>query len=195
MSAFPLLIWDVDDVLNQLMGAWLKYWNHENNSNFVLKDIKENPPNKILGISREIYFNSLDEFRNTEAGKSVQEDSTVKNWFNNHGNKYNHMACTARPIETMPNQSWWIYQNYGQWIHTIHAAGTYRELETDYRTVSKADFISWIDQKVIFIDDSEENINAVSATGSDTILYPQPWNGANYSAKNFITILNSKLGI
>ena len=61
--------------------------------------------------------------------------------------------------------------------------------------VSKADFISWIDKKVIFIDDSEDNVKAVSETGSETILYPRPWNDADYSPENFISRLNSKLGI
>ena len=195
MSSTPIIVWDVDDVLSCLMESWLEHWNQENDSNVSLKDIKENPPHKILGISREMYFNSLDNFRNTEAGKNVQENSTMKNWFKNHGNKYNHIACTARPIETMPNQAWWIYHNYGCWIHTVHASGTFRKLKTDYRMVSKADFISWIDKKVIFIDDSEDNVKAVSATGSETILYPRPWNDADYSPENFITRLNSKLGI
>ena len=195
MSAFPILVWDVDDVLNLLMVSWLKHWNLMNDSNFSLLDIKENPPYEILGISKEMYFANLDDFRNSEAGINVEENSTVKNWFENHGNKFNHMACTARPIHTMPNQAWWIYHNYGRWIHTVHVAGTGRNNEMDYKKISKADFISWIDKKVIFIDDSEENINNVSTVGAETILYPQPWNIADYSAEDFIAKLNIKMGI
>ena len=105
------------------------------------------------------------------------------------------MACSARPIHTMPNQAWWIYHNYGQWIHTVHVAGTGRNKEMDYKNISKADFISWIDKEVLFIDDSEENVNAVSETGSETMLYPQPWNSSKHSEEEFIAKLNEKLGL
>jgi len=195
MSSTPIIIWDVDDVLNCLMEFWLNHWNQGNNSNISLKDIKENPPHEILGITKETYFTSLDEFRNSESGKYVLANSILMNWFEGHGNKFKHVACTARPIETMPNQAWWIYYNFGQWINTVHAAGAVRDSKIDYQTGLKADFISYIDTEVIFIDDNEENINAVSKIGTETILYPQPWNNSVYSEEEFIEELNNKLGI
>ena len=195
MSELPIIVWDVDDVLNRLMDSWLKSWNQKNDLNVALMNIKDNPPHEILKISKETYFNSLDDFRNSEAGINVEENSTVKNWFENHGSRFYHMACSARPIHTMPNQAWWIYHNYGQWIHTVHVAGTGRNKEMDYKNISKADFISWIDKEVLFIDDSEENVNAVSETGSETMLYPQPWNSSKHSEEEFIAKLNEKLGL
>ena len=195
MSSTPIIIWDVDDVLNCLMESWLNHWNQGNNSNIVLKDIKENPPHEILGTTKETYFTSLDEFRNSESGKYVLANSIVMNWFEGHGNKFNHAACAARPIETMPNQAWWIYYNYGQWIHTVHAAKTVRDLMDNHHPATKADFISWMNRDILFIDDSEENVNAVSEKGTDSVLYPQPWNGSNYSEEGFIEALNHKLGI
>ena len=177
------------------MESWLNHWNQRNNSNVILKDLKENPPHEILRISKETYFNSLDDFRNSKSGKYVLANSIITNWFNNHGNKFKHVACTARPIETMPNQAWWIYYNFGQWINTVHATGADRDNKGDYQTGSKADFISCFDSKVIFIDDSKENINSVSEIGTDTILYPQPWNTSAYSKEEFIEELNNKLGI
>ena len=195
MSSTPIIIWDVDDVLNCMMESWLNSWNQGNNSNIALKDIKENPPHEILGTTKEMYLTSLDEFRNSESGKYVLANSIVMNWFEGHGNKFKHVACTARPIETMPNQAWWIYYNFGQWINTVHAIGAVRDSKIDYQTGSKADFISYIDTEVIFIDDSEQNINAVSKIGAETILYPQPWNTSVYSEEEFIEELNNKLEI
>ena len=121
-----------------------------------------------------MYFNSLDEFRNSEAGKNLQPNDTIKSWFKIHGNKFNHLSCTPRPIDSMPNQAWWIYDNYCQWIHTVHAVGTNRDGDTNYQTEPKGDFISWINKEVVFVDDSEKNITAVSTTGAETILYHQP---------------------
>ena len=95
----------------------------------------------------------------------------------------------------MPNQAWWIYHNYGQWIHTVHAAKTSRNTMSNHHCVIKADFISWINKEVLFIDDSEENVNTVSETGVETMLYPQPWNNAKHSEEEFIAELNKKLGI
>ena len=89
MSELPIIVWDVDDVLNRLMDSWLKSWNQKNDLNVALMNIKDNPPHEILKISKETYFNSLDDFRNSEAGINVEENSIVKNWFENHGSRYN----------------------------------------------------------------------------------------------------------
>jgi hypothetical protein len=195
MSAPPIIVWDVDDVLNRLMFFWLGYWNEINNTDVSYSDVFQNPPHSILGISREDYFDSLDGFRNSESGKNVLENDIVKNWFENHGNRFSHVACTARPIETMPNQSRWVYHNYGNWIHTVHAASSRRYDNQNDHTITKVEFITWIKRPVLFIDDSEENIRSVSGTGVDTMLYPQPWNNADISEHEFMEDLNSRLRV
>lgn len=195
MPNTPIIIWDIDDVLNCLMVSWLNHWNQNHDSNINLIDIKKNPPHRVLGVTKDYYFNSLDEFRNSEDGKNVQENFSVKTWFEKNGDRFKHIACTARPIETMPNQAWWIFHNYGRWIKTVHAASPIRDIKKDFQISSKADFISWIGTDAIFIDDIEENINTVSKIGVDTILYPQPWNSSKHSEEEFITKLNEKLGL
>lgn len=195
MPDSPIIIWDVDDVLNRLMYSWLKHLNQEMGLKFKLNDINENPPHRILGITRDDYFISLDIFRNSEAGKQVQANNTLKNWFKKYGHRYNHMACTARPINTMPNQAWWVFHHFGRWIHTVHSSHTSRDMMKNRRKNTKAEFISVINKKVLFIDDLEENINDVSKTGADTILYPHPWNISTNSEQEFIEELNNKLNL
>ena len=195
MSEPSIIVWDADDVLNRLMFSWLDYWSEINNTDVSYSELSQNPPHSILGISREEYLDSLDNFRNSESGKNVLVNDTILRWFENHGNKFRHMVCTARPINTMPNQAWWIYYNYGQWIYTVHAAKTVRDLMDNHHAETKADFISWMNKEVLFIDDSEENVNAVSETGSETMLYPQPWNSSKHSEEEFIAKLNEKLGL
>lgn len=59
------IAWDVDDVLNNFMYDWLnKEWLTENPlSSVVFKNLTENPPKRILKISKNEYLNSLDKFR------------------------------------------------------------------------------------------------------------------------------------
>jgi len=193
MFSTPIIVWDVDDVLNCLMKSWLQYWSQESGLKIILNEIIKNPPQDILGITKEDYLNSLDTFRNSDLGKDLEVNHIIKKWFLHHGNKFNHIACTGRPIRTMPNQAWWLYKNYSQWIKTVHMTGADRDLES--RKISKADFISFINSDVVFIDDCENNINSVSKIGGITLLYPQPWNKANYTEVEFISKLNSLLGL
>ena len=195
MSYTPIIIWDVDDVLNCFMESWLKHWNSKNDEDVDFFEITKNPPNKILGVSDNAYFNSLDNFRNSDKGKTVKVNSSIKNWFLINGDKFNHIACTARPISTMANQSHWIYYHYGKWIRTIHASNAQRNDNKIDNGVTKAEFIKWIKKPILFIDDSEENINSVSKIGADTLLFPQPWNKVNLSIDDFLNKLNTKLNI
>jgi len=190
-----IIVWDVDDVLNCLMESWLDYWNKKNNSNVCYNEIKNNPPNKILGISKKLYLSNLDEFRNSEAGKNVKVNSIIKSWFKKNGNRFINIACTARPIHTMYNQSYWIYKNFGKWIHSICVADPARDTKANINYISKAEYISLISRPVLFIDDSEENINSVSESGADTLVYPQPWNKNDLTIEEFLNKLNSKLKI
>jgi hypothetical protein len=77
----------------------------------------------------------------------------------------------------------------------VHAAKTVRDLMDNHHPETKAEFISWMNKEVLFIDDSEENVNEVSETGSETMLYPQPWNSSKHSEEEFIAELNEKLGL
>lgn len=189
------IIWDVDDVLNRLMYCWLDDWKQSSRTNIQYKELTENPPHNLLNVSLQEYLSNLDKYRNSDYGKNVLVNKNILNWFNAYGNNYMHIACTARPVETMPNQAWWVFTYYGRWIHTVHMAKTGRDVIGNHHAVTKADFISWINKDVLFIDDSEENVSAVSETGVETMLYPQPWNGSAHSGQEFIEQLNNKLGI
>ncbi len=194
-----LILWDVDDVLNQLMREWLHFWQLKNKLDSKPVDVSqilENPPSRVLGIPLEQYLKSLDEFRNSSLGRRMTPHPEVLHWFQKFGPKFVHIALTARPSETMPNQAAWVYENFGRWIHSIVSVSPSR-LESAYQRhqifVSKASFIQWLDKPVILIDDSEDNIQEAKQHCLRTFLFPQPWNSSNQTTEDVLGELSQFL--
>lgn len=190
-----LIVWDVDDVLNRLMYCWLDNWNQNTGSNIHYEEIIENPPHKILDITKKDYLFSLDTYRNTKFGRNVSINKNVFQWFQSYGKNFMHIVCTARTVETMPNQSWWVFTYFGKWIHSIVMASSLRNNFAYGGVKTKAEYIAWLNKDVIFVDDSENNVNEVSKMGGISLLFPQPWNRNNQSEIEFFTDLNRKLGL
>ncbi len=58
------IVWDVDDVLNNLMGDWFKKWRSLHPACTLSYDnISGNPPHELLDINVDEYKHSLDTFR------------------------------------------------------------------------------------------------------------------------------------
>ena len=177
-----LIFWDVDDVLNRLMACWLK--KHVPDQDYSA--ISENPPHEIIGWKREDYLSSLDAFRNSDAGQAVEVNESVLSWFQKYGKDHRHIAVTARPLETMPNQSWWVYTYFGEWIHSVVAVTVGRGLAHARQYQTKAEYIRQFSEEAIFIDDAEKNIQDVSSIGVESFLFPQPWNHNSESVDMFL---------
>lgn len=194
-----LILWDVDDVLNQLMDEWLGFW--QNSQQFERRttqifQITKNPPNQILGISIEEYLESLDEFRNSKLGRDLSPNPKVLNWFEEFGDQYVHIALTARPKETMPTQAAWVYEHFGRWIHSVVSVNPSRPgLEYPVHSVfsNKASFVQWLDKPTVLIDDSEENIRKAKKHCRKVLLFPQPWNSCTQSVERVLIELNQIL--
>jgi phosphoglycolate phosphatase-like HAD superfamily hydrolase len=58
------IVWDVDDVLNDLMRAWFEDWVSTKHAHCPLTydQITGNPPHELLGISSSDYQASLDDY-------------------------------------------------------------------------------------------------------------------------------------
>jgi len=194
-----LILWDVDDVLNQLMREWLHFWHLKNklaSRPVEVSQILENPPSRVLGIPLEQYLQSLDEFRNSSLGRRMTPHPEVFNWFQEFGHKFVHIALTARPSETMPNQASWVYENFGRWIHSVVSVSPSRsELACQRLQIfaSKASFIQWLDKPAILIDDTEDNIQEAEQYCVRTFLFPQPWNSSNQTTEDVLDELSQFL--
>ena len=65
------IVWDVDDVLNNLMQSWLETaWLPAHPAcQITYRLLTENPPHHLLGISKIEYLQSLDDFRLNRFGQ------------------------------------------------------------------------------------------------------------------------------
>ena len=186
-------------MLNQLMREWLSFW--QRNKQFDPKSIGtsqliNNPPHRVLGISLEQYLQDLDEFRKSSRGRQLTPHPRVMKWFQEFGHESVHIALTARPSETMANQSAWIYKYFGRWIHSVVSVDPCRsgsEHQRQPEFSSKASFIKWLDKPSILIDDSEDNIRDAREHCLRTFLFPQPWNSSNQTTEDVLDELSQFL--
>lgn len=187
------IAWDVDDVLNNLMNVWFeKKWKIEHpECNLKYSEIIENPPHKLLGVSKEGYLTSLDEFRLSNRYRRMQPLPELKNWFLRYGKFFRHIAVTAVPIHAAYVSAEWLLRHFGRWIRTFHFVPSIRKgLRTPRYDKTKKDFLQWLGKVDIFIDDNEANICGCEKIGIKGILFPRPWNSSRLSTREVLEIIN-----
>src|SRR3954453_23108544 len=103
------IVWDVDDVLNDLMRQWFTqcWMNERPGLRIAYGELIDNPPDAVLGISREEYLISLDQFRKTERASAMEPSRAVLEWMQQHEHKFRHIGLTARPLGTAPSVAEW----------------------------------------------------------------------------------------
>jgi len=188
------IVWDVDDVLNDLMGAWLEqsWLTCHPESAVRYEEISENPPHQLLGISLHEYLVSLDTFRLSEAGQQLSPNSEVLAWFWKYGNRFRHIVLTATPLQAAPSQAEWVIRYYGNWIRSFNFVPSKREIHpTLIYDCTKADFLRWCGRGDIFIDDRPEDVEAVRQLGIQALLMPRPWNKSAQTIRGMLdTLIN-----
>lgn len=186
------IAWDIDDVLDELMRFWLeKKWIIEHpGCSLKYSEITENPPHKLLGISKEEYLTSLDEFRLSIKYRRMQPIPEVKNWFLHCGKFFQHIAITTVPMHAAYVNAEWVLRHFGIWIRTFHFVPSVRKgLRIPQYDKSKKDFLRWFGKVSIFIDDNEANIQDCRNLGIKAILFPQPWNKSKLTISETLKML------
>jgi len=178
-------VWDIDDVLNDLMRAWFtSMWlpaHPECPLTYV--DLAENPPHRVLGIPKKEYLSSLDIFRESARARSLQPNPAILEWFRRHGARHRHMALTARPLANAPHAAEWLFRHFGNYVRSFSVIPSRLEQGVPRYDGAKADFLEWFGKADYLIDDSAENIAAARRLGIRGVLYPQPWNGNSATVK------------
>lgn len=172
------IVWDVDDVLNDLMYQWFTFcWLVENpECKFSYAELSGNPPDEALGIARATYLASLDRFRKSDRAINMQPNAEVLAWMGEHGGRFRHLALTARPLETAPDVAHWVMRHFGAWIRAVGVVPTRAAADVPVYDRTKGEFLKWLSCGDILVDDSEENVKQAQGLGMKTLLYPQPWN-------------------
>ena len=175
------IAWDIDDVLNELMRTWFsRAWITEHPDNKLSYcEISENPPDRILGISRAEYLDSLDRFRVSSDARDMPPNPLVLEWLSKFGNEYRHIALTARPLDSAPPAAEWLFRHFGSYMRTFAVVPARVASGVPVYDSDKSDYLSWIVKADILVDDSEQNIRGAECLGIRGILYPQPWNRAS----------------
>lgn len=172
----PLIVWDVDDVLNNLTYEWFDEFETLNRTGITYEKLSENPPDRLLGISRESYLESLDDFRMRRITSLKPVEETMQ-WFIRHGNKFRHAALTATPFRCAPASAQWVIKHYGNWIRTFHFVPSPRKDDQIVRYhENKLELLSEIAEVSLFIDDSKTNLILAESAGINSLAFPRPWN-------------------
>jgi hypothetical protein len=173
------LIWDVDDVLNDLMRDWFnRCWLPQHpQCPLVYGQIRENPPHRILSISLETYLDSLDAFRR-EHGPSLTPNPALLAWFRNHGHRFRHAALTSVPLNMADVSAAWVMKHFGHWIRSFNVVPSPRPKfpHPPGYDRTKAEFLGWLGASDMMIDDNPATITEVKRRSIQTLLWPQPWN-------------------
>lgn len=185
------IAWDVDDVLNGLTRAWFeKEWLAVHpHCALRYENLKENPPQRILGVTLLEYLESLDHFRLSEKYRDMKPVPEVADWFKKYGAGFRHLALTAVPFKASARSAFWVLDNFGMWIRTFHFIPSQRQgEELPGPDKNKSDYLAWLNKVDIIIDDNEENIRGAVKLGIRGILIPRPWNNAKGTVSQALKI-------
>ncbi|HPZ06757.1 MAG TPA: hypothetical protein PL110_01470 [Candidatus Eremiobacteraeota bacterium] len=186
-----MIAWDIDDVLNDLMGLWFEnQWLKEYpECNLTYADLKENPPYKLLGVKKEDYLKSLDRFRLKRYLHDVVPVPEILEWFLKYGDRFRHMALTSVPLSCAHVSAFWLFKYFGNWIRTFHLVPSKREEDLPLYDYSKGEYLNWLGKVNILIDDNETNIKSADSYGIKGILMPKPWNSQTKTVKEVLDLL------
>jgi len=189
------IVWDIDDVLNDLMRAWFtSVWKPGHpESQLRYQDIADNPPYRSLGIGEAEYLESLDAFRVSDAARRMAPNAAVLKWLRSYGDGYRHVALTARPLASVPAAAEWLFRHFGGHIRCFGVVPSRPGPETPLYDRDKSDFLRWFGKGDFLVDDCEANLARVRAMGIRTVLYPQPWNGATHTVGSTLATLTESL--
>lgn len=186
------IVWDVDDVLNDLMLQWFHLgWKAEHpDCRLRFAELTRNPPHEVLGIAREEYLASLDLFRNTDAGQHLSPNPEILQWLIERGDRFRHIALTARPLETAPAVSAWVMKHFGAWIRCFGVVPSRSISGEPVYDRTKGDFLKWLKCGDILIDDADDNVRDAESLGLKTFQVAQPWNKSTLTIARMVSQLS-----
>jgi hypothetical protein len=190
------VVWDVDDVLNDLMYQWFVYgWRVERSDcGISYAELTGNPPHDVLGIDRSEYLASMDVFRRTERACNMAPNPEVLTWFREHGHRFRHLALTARPLETAPEVAHWVMRHFGAWIRCFGIVPTRTEEGVPVYDRSKGEYLAWLGRGDVLVDDSTDNIVQAESLGLRTLQVAQPWNSSTLTMTGLLQELSRMAG-
>lgn len=187
------LVWDVDDVLNDLTRRWFEdSWRPAHPDAPVgYAGLTRQPPSSLLGVPDAEYLASLDDYR-ARRYDALAPEADVLAWFAAHGEGFRHLALTATPMRHAPVVAAWVMRHFGRWIRAFALLPSPRPGEhLPVYDQDKAGCLAWLGAGDVFIDDNPANVAGVAARGMRTIVPPRPWNDATLPLLDALTALGA----
>lgn len=190
------VIWDVDDVLNDLTYRWFTQgWKSEHpECRLSYTELTSNPPHESLGVDLEVYLASMDRFRTTQSARDLAPHPEVLAWFGEDGHRFRHIALTARPLETAPDLAHWVMRYFGAWIRCFGVVPTRTQPGVPVYDRTKGEYLAWLGRGDVLVDDSMENNRQAATLGLHTLLFSQPWNNGAMSVFALLRQLTNMKG-
>ena len=186
-----LLIWDVDDVLNSLMQYYMENGLPVNARQLSCEALTENPPHKLLGISKEEYLSSLDHVR-SGSFYDLPPRPEIMAFFDECGHKFDHIILSAVPVRFMEKSSAWVLHYFGDWVQSCLFIPSHRP-ECNVKSqlfASKAEAVKFFGPRAVLIDDAVKNVEETRSAGGRALYFPAPWNSEKNTGINaFLTSL------
>jgi FMN phosphatase YigB (HAD superfamily) len=191
------IVWDIDDVLNDLTRAWFETeWLPLHPACRLGYDaLNVNPPHALLGVSEAEYLASLDRFRLSPESASREPDKALVTWFRERGDQYRHIALTARPRETVFPALQWLLRHFGAWFQTFGFVPSRRPGQSSGQPdCAKGDYLSWLGKADFFIDDHPKHCRAAQELGIASFLVAQPWNESRSTLRDILESISEPAG-
>src|ERR1019366_3687492 len=80
----------------------------------------------------------------------------ILDWFRCHGARHRHMALTARPLDSVPYLSEWLFHHFGNYLRFFGVVPARLENGVPRYDTNKEDFLRWFGKADVLIDDSRE---------------------------------------
>ena len=191
-----VIMWDVDDVLNDLMGEWFRssWLPHHPECPVTYSGITVNPPHELLGVSKHEYLASLDVFRQ-KYFKDLKPLPEILKWFQLHGKKAEHLVVTSVPIIASQHSAEWVFTYFGEWVRSFNIVPSTRAGNHDYGAKSKADYIRTFSKVDLVVEDNPETLRSMKELGIETVTIPRPWNESTETIETTLTGLTKLLGV
>lgn len=184
-----VLVWDIDDVLNDLTAEWLFSIGH---NKITKKDQLTSPDfHTFLGWSREEYLHSIDNFR-VESFRNLEPNKLVFD-FMSTTQFCSHILLTATPLVSAPHSAEWAIRHFGSLVDGVLFAPSARPgvPSTGKSKLDQLSMITATGETVLCIDDLPENVAHARRSGAEGILWPQPWNNACLTVSAVFNFINT----
>ena len=196
MTKLPLLIWDIDDVLNDLMRLFCSTVAQRIEPGITAGELlTENPPLTRLGCRLDEYRALLDECREKFLFNSLPSEE-VRTFLRVHGGSFRSLALSSCPMNMAPRSAEWVLRHFGLWIQGVIFVPSPRSkiIVGSYLYRSKAEAVSELGG--ILIDDAPVNVEAVRKAGGRALYFPAPWNeNRDMGYDGFFDLLLKETGV